>query len=110
VQWTADGVAIATATGAQYGGQLVSDSSGGAILTWQDYRNGTNYDIYAQRMNSAGTVQWTANGVAIASAASNQQAPQLVSDGSGGAIITWEDYRSGNSDIYAQWVNENGQW
>ena len=38
--------------------------------------------------------------------------PQIIPDGFGGAIITWEDERSGNSDIYAQRVDENGmpQW
>ena len=34
--------------------------------------------------------------------------PQLVSDGGGGAIIMWMDWRSGNADIYAQRVNGGG--
>jgi hypothetical protein len=32
----------------------VSDGSGGAIITWKDYRSGTNYDIYAQNVSSDG--------------------------------------------------------
>ena len=112
VQWTADGVAISTAANNQQSPQLISDGSGGAIITWQDYRSGTSCDIYAQRVNSAGAVQWTADGVAISTAAIDQFNPQLISDGSGGAIITWQDYRSGNYDIYAQRVNSAGavQW
>jgi len=112
VQWTTDGVAISTAVNDQYNPQLVSDGSGGAIIAWQDYRSGTNYDIYAQRVNSAGVVQWTANGVAISTTTGWKLSPQLVSDGSGGAIITWQDSRSGNDDIYAQRVNSAGavQW
>jgi hypothetical protein len=41
--------------------------------------------------------------VPICTAANDQSSPQLVSDGAGGAIITWVDYRSGSySDVYAQ--------
>ncbi len=111
VQWAADGVAIATAAGGQYNPQLIADGSGGAIITWEDYRAGAD-DIYAQRVNSAGAVQWTLDGVAIATAVDGQYYPQLIADGSGGAIIAWQDYRSGTTDIYAQRVNSAGaiQW
>jgi len=110
-EWTANGVTVCAAAFTQYATQIVSDSSGGAIITWQDYRSG-NYDIYAQRINSAGATQWTTNGVAVCTAANFQGSPQLVSDGSGGAIITWGDLRSGNYDIYAQRINNAGatQW
>ncbi len=87
---------------------IVSDGSGGAIITWQDGRSG-NVDIYAQRINASGAVQWTADGVAISTASNNQLIPTIVSDGSGGAIITWQDYRSGTTpDIYAQRVRSDG--
>ncbi len=111
VQWTANGVVICTVTGNQLYPTIVSDSSGGAIITWEDARNG-NYDIYAQRVNASGAVQWTANGVAICTATANQNNPVITSDGSGGAIITWWDSRNGNYDIYAQRVNASGavQW
>ncbi|MFA5772360.1 MAG: hypothetical protein WC974_06500, partial [Thermoplasmata archaeon] len=113
VQWTADGAAISTLESVQYGPQIISDGSGGVIITWEDNRNG-NYDIYAQRINSTGTVQWTANGTAISTATDSQTLPQLVSDGSGGAIITWRDNRNGTyeDDIYAQHINSAGtvQW
>ena len=70
-QWTADGVALCTAANDQINPQIVSDGSGGAIITWQDYRGG-NYDIYAQRVNASGAVQWTADGVAVCTAAYDQ--------------------------------------
>ncbi|MDP1675821.1 MAG: T9SS type A sorting domain-containing protein, partial [Bacteroidota bacterium] len=113
VQWTADGVAISTAANNQYYPTIVSDGSGGAIITWQDCRSGANWDIYAQKINSSGAVQWITDGVAISTAANFQYSPTIVSDGSGGAIITWQDYRSGTSDdIYAQRINASGvvQW
>ena len=109
-QWTANGVAVCTATSSQYSPQVVSDGSGGAIITWYDYRSGSNYDIYAQRVNSSGSVQWTPDGVAVCTATGEQSSPQIVSDGSGGAIVTWNDYRDSDweDDIYAQRVDSSG--
>jgi hypothetical protein len=110
VQWTADGVAICTASYGQYSPRIISDGSGGAIITWQDFRSGIgiNYDIYAQRINSSGAAQWIADGVAICTASGQQDYPLITSDGLAGAIITWQDYRSGIRDIYAQWVESSG--
>ena len=110
VLWATDGVAISTAANHQYIPQLISDGSGGSIITWYDFRSGTNYDIYAQRVNSAGAVLWATDGVAISTAANHQYVPQLISDNSGGAIITWQDYRSGTDlDIYAQGISASGR-
>ena len=54
-------------------------------------------------------MQWTANGVAICTASGYQGPPAIVSDGSGGEIITWEDLRiESNKNIYAQRVYSNG--
>ncbi len=107
VEWTADGVAICTATSSQHSPTIVSDGAGGAIITWYDYRSG-GYDIYAQRINASGIVEWTADGVAICTATAHQYNPTIVTDGAGGAIITWYDYRSGGYDIYAQRINASG--
>ncbi len=106
--WTMDGVAICTVAGTQTSPRLVSDGAGGAIITWEDFRSGATSDIYAQRVDGSGSVLWTANGVAINTAALNQLYPQLVSDGAGGAIITWQDGRFGPTNIYAQRVDGSG--
>src|SRR5436190_16393936 len=59
--------------------------------------------------SAAGIPRWTPNGVALCTANGIQQNPQLVGDGAGGAIVTWQD-RRGNSldDIYAQHVMAGG--
>lgn len=112
--WTANGVALSTATDEQSLPQIVSDGAGGAIVCWNDRRGGTNYDIYARRINAAGVPQWTANGVAVCTASLNQLYPTLTPDGAGGAIITWLDSRNvfSGDDIYAQRLNSSGvaQW
>jgi len=91
---------------------VASDGAGGAIVVWQDKRNGSTYAVYAQRVSANGNNLWTANGLAICSADSDQVSPVIVSDGNGGAIIAWQDKRSGSYDIYAQRVNAAGtlQW
>ncbi len=112
-QWTADGVAICTAASDQLSPMIASDGAGGAIVTWADFRSSSTGDIYAQRASAAGVPQWTADGVALCTAANDQNNPTMVSDGAGGAIATWQDFRSGTSyDIYAQRVNAVGvpQW
>lgn len=113
LKWNVDGIAICTATSDQYSPRLVSDNAGGAIITWYDNRAG-NYDIYAQRINSVGVVQWTTDGVVICNSTGNQNAQQLMADGSGGAIIVWSDGRVGgpSADIMAQRINASGtvQW
>jgi hypothetical protein len=109
-QWTANGVAVCTATGDQENPRLVSDDNGGAIIVWQDSR-GANTDIYAQRLDATGNALWTGNGVAVSTATRNQTTPSLVRDGSGGAIVTWNDYRYGPTsgwDIYAQRIDSSG--
>jgi hypothetical protein len=112
VQWTADGVALCTAAGNQWNPTIVKDGGGGAIVAWQDQRSGTNDDIYAQRILTGGTVNWTANGVALCTATGEQSVPAIAADGVGGAIVTWDDYRSSDYDIYAQKIAAAGtvQW
>lgn len=114
-QWSSDPTVnnpISTAAGNQERPTIVSDGAGGAIITWHDNRSSTNKDIYSQRINASGTVQWTANGVPISTAPGDQWSPAIVSDGAGGAIIAWYDFRSNFADIYAQRINANGtvQW
>jgi hypothetical protein len=119
VQWTADGVALCTITGVQTPDYrftptvptIVSDGAGGAVVTWQDSR-AIDQDIYAQRVNGAGTPLWTANGVAVCTAPGDQIHPSIAPDGSGGGIVAWIDSRSDIGDIYAQRVNGGGvvQW
>lgn len=109
LRWAAAGVPVCTAAGDQTQLVACSDSAGGAIVAWTDARSGTQSDIYAQRVSAAGTVPWTANGVAVCTYAQNQRFPCITADGAGGAVIAWEDFGSAtNYDIYAQRVNAAG--
>ncbi len=109
VDFTADGIAICSAAEDQENPMIVPDGGGGAIITWSDDRISTQSDIYAQRINYQGTIQWTTNGVIICDATLRQWDPALIEDGYHGAIITWSDFRANTQcDIYAQRIDAGG--
>lgn len=107
--WTANGILICNQD-SNINPVIISDGSGGAIIAWNSYRNSATSDIYAQRINSNGTVQWALNGVPVSAVVFEQDTISIISDGAGGAILTWQDYRSNNgfADIYAQRINNVG--
>jgi hypothetical protein len=108
VLWAKDGVPVCTAVpGQQMDARILLCAGGDVIITWEDGRSGS-YDIYAQRFDGGGNPLWTINGIAVCTAANDQYVPDIVSDDAGGAIVTWEDYRDGNWDIYAQRVDSLG--
>jgi hypothetical protein len=106
--WTPDGINVCTAPGNQQSPQIASDNAGGAVITWEDSRSTAQTNVYAQRVSLSGSTLWTLNGIRVASSTGNQQSPQLTTDGSGNAIITWEDARSNVAGIYAQKLLANG--
>lgn len=105
--WDTLGVPVIHASGDQMGIQVVSDDAGGVIVAWQDTRNGNN-DIYAQRLGPNGQRLWDTLGVGICVWPGDQTVPVISQDGSGGAVIAWQDTRNGNGDIYAQRVSADG--
>jgi hypothetical protein len=106
--WPATGVAVCTQPGFQTVPTLVPSQNGGAVAAWVDMRQGSHADIYARLIAADGTPQGAAAGVAISTAAGNQQMLSLVTDGNGGAIGVWQDQRTGSSDIYAQRLTVHG--
>lgn len=107
IKWTTNGVAICNNSAHQQSSAIADAGQGNAIITWEDFRLG-NYDIYAQKIDSSGNIQWTANGVAICSKSTHQKNPKIVGDNAGGAIIVWEDSVNNFWDIYAQRVSSTG--
>jgi hypothetical protein len=107
VLWPANGIPVCTGQTSVTLARVIEDGSGGAIIVWTDRRNATT-DVFAQRIDSGGTVQWTANGVTVCAASGNQTAPAAATDGAGGAIVAWQDNRGGTNDIYAQRIDSGG--
>ena len=110
--WQTNGVPLSTATNHQEWPAITTDGAAGAIVAWSDKRSG-NFDVYVRRVNALGVVQWTPNGVPLCAVTGDQINVTIVSDGAGGAIVAWQDYRSStNYNIYVQHVNASGlvQW
>jgi len=108
-QWTANGIPVSAAGGAQESPQVAPDGSGGMFLGWDDSRSGSNFDIYVQHLNTAGASAWTANGLAVCTATGNQFNPRVVPDGAGGLVVAWGDARAGTySDLYVDRVSSTG--
>ncbi len=102
-QWTADGVSAAPGHGAwpELLG-MVSDDAGGAIVLIYDYYASTD-NVQAQHFDAAGYRLWGSTGVTVCHTGSLQKGAGLAKDGSGGAIVAWEDFRNlSDVDLYAR--------
>ncbi len=110
--WPAVGKPIASAATDETNAVITSDGAGGCFIAWQDRRSTTDYDIYCVRLNGNGSYPsgWSAGGTNETAGlpASDQTNPQIVSDGSGGACLAWNDARNGHSDVYAGRVEAGG--
>ncbi|MBI5805199.1 T9SS type A sorting domain-containing protein [candidate division TA06 bacterium] len=113
--WQPNGIRVVN-VGFPEQARICTDGKSGAIICWQEqYRLGgsdTDYDIYAQRVDSGGNMVWQTDGVPVCSL-TNSEAwfADIVSDGAGGAIISWEEWGrdgTGYPHIYAQRLDSLG--
>ncbi len=112
-QWKTDSTTntiVCTALNGQQNPKACSDGSNGIIIVWEDFRGGTDWDLYAQKLNADGIPQWKANGITICTSTANQTSPVICSDGGGGAYVAWKDTRTlaNGTDLYAQHIGSDG--
>jgi hypothetical protein len=109
VGWLPGGDAVFLGTGG-YSSLVVTGEEGGVIVAWS--QSGVQgVDIRARRLesNAARDPHWSDEGALVCSASGWRQAPVGVSDGAGGAIIAWPDWRGHSDpndgpDVYAQHI------
>jgi hypothetical protein len=121
--WGQDGVRVYTAPQGAAASwlRLSGDNTEDHFLTWEQYATVTTAgdspttllnDIGVQKIDSNGHALWQAGATlgisAAAGAMDTPQAPLVVSDGSGGAVITWQDTRTIPRSLYIQRVSDNG--
>jgi len=80
---------------------------GNYFLAWQDHRNG-NFDIYGQRILASDLPQGSNFKINDDNLGAYQRNPAVVTTSNGNFYVTWEDYRSGNVDIYLRAFNRLG--
>ncbi len=105
-QWPNGGVRVCTEAADQVRHRIATDGAGGVIIVWDDERVPADVNVYAQRIDASGTLQWDPAGIPICIEAGQQTFAQIVSDEAGGAIITWEE--SSRPGLYSQRVNASG--
>jgi len=94
------------ATNLQQEPQISSDGAGGAIITWAEVLEQQASYVWILRVEASGRVLWYTPVHELAS--SVHPRTKVVTDGSGGGIVVWEDHRQGMA-IYAQKVDAEGQ-
>jgi hypothetical protein len=111
LSWQLNGVPVSIAPDNQLGPRVVDDDAGGVFIAWSDFRNHTDYSVYAQRLDSAGNQLWNSDGVTITAKAGHQIVLDLVPDGLGGAFIVWEESQSPSGmdiNLFAQHIGSQG--
>jgi len=86
--------------------RIVPDGTGGVIIAWQDRSVPGEYGVFMQHLDASGIRLWGDAGLRVSDYEAD---PELVSDGSDGAFVTWSDWRAGvHSDVYVQHVAGDG--
>lgn len=93
-------------TGDQIYAYCAMDKKGNFVITWMDDREG-NFDIYAQLFNQEGSP--IGNNFKVNETSDSFQGYPACTRNQDYFVITWEDERNGNVDIYAQVFLTNGQ-
>ena len=84
-----------------------ADLGTNTLVVWSDTRSGTSRDIYGARVDLSTPSTLDPAGIAITTAAKDQVAPAVASNGSV-ALVVWEDYRNNVADIYGAIVGSAG--
>jgi hypothetical protein len=105
--WVPGGVPVGGGVSPRYKPVIASDGAGGAIVAWE---GGTSGDaISANRVNGNGSLAWVSGGVVVCYESDQRFAPEIIADGTGGAVIAWRDFRDGDGGLYAQRLDAYGQ-
>jgi len=99
--WGSSGVPLWNSSSAS---RIVSDGAGGAYVVWDNPVTSSVYNVWVQRVNADGTLAWGDPKLVTSAGASMKV--QIVTDGSGGAIIGWVN--TGYDKIYAQKISADG--
>lgn len=100
------GIAISTAAYAQKHPKIAFDGTN-YLVVWEDWRNGTDPEIYGARVAQTGAVL-DPNGLTICSASGWQWSPSTAFDGTD-YVVAWQDWRNGiDHDICGAKIDTSG--
>jgi hypothetical protein len=95
-------------TANQYEPDVSGDSSGRFVVAWMDGRGLNPYDwnVFCQRFNSLG--QRLGGNIQVTTDDSIQWTPDVSCGVNGEFVVTWDDGRSGDWDVYGQRYDAGG--
>ena len=104
MQFPHNAVPLCSAPGTQQFQRIISDEKGGAFVSWEDGRSGTNIEIYAQHINEKGKELWDNQGIKVS------EKPGLfiniASDYMGGLLVGY--VFGGIHDVVVQYIDSLG--
>ncbi|MBI1799603.1 MAG: T9SS type A sorting domain-containing protein [Candidatus Eisenbacteria bacterium] len=100
--WPANGAALSTHSNDDQVPTIVGDGAGGAYVAWTRYYGGIDFDPIVQHVLANGSIApgfSTSSGNDIDPAGTNESAPAIASDDSGGVVVAYHTNASGNFNI-----------
>jgi hypothetical protein len=89
---------------------ITRSGPGEGIVAWRDFRAEDAGDVYAQRFNANGVVQWTPNGIPVRDEAGSQLALSIASDYDTGALIAFQErIFTGEFAVHVSRLNASGR-
>jgi len=110
--WGNNGKRITGVKGNKFGQRIVYDQKGGVIIAWIDKpENNSQANLFIQKVDTNGKLQWDSLGVKIASSKQIEKSYlNLVHDGEGGAIAVYKGTENNKNDIYGQKIFSTGTY
>ena len=109
--WQSEGNPICIETYHQLNPRLTGNDAGGCWIVWDDAREqGYPFvDIYVQKVNADGSIQFEVNGKVLCNAFREQFSPLIKRNETNDFFVIWGDNRGGSTSIYLQILNDDGQ-
>ena len=92
ISWNPNGLPIRQGVHIEWQRTVCPGEPGSIIFVWSDTRFGSR-NVFAQKVDSTGSLLWGAGGSAVTNLSGRQEDPVAITDGEGGAFISWVDYR-----------------
>lgn len=85
---------------------IAVNENGNMVVVWQDSRNGTNWDVYAQRLQAyPDGFQFIGSEIPVATSSVHEYRPKVALFRNGDFTIVWFEARQGNYDIAGKtWI------
>lgn len=107
-RWKGEGAQYTDTTTGFFNSTQALGLNGGIWNFWSQNTSSSVIDIYGQYIDSAGIPLWEPSGKPISNAPGIQDWARAVPDGRGRAIVVWDDFRNGHSNVFAVRVDTAG--